>query len=98
MNPKLLIARAAAPMFNGLRGDTSTTRRFSFSPLLLEIGVSVEPFLVEPQQPAGLLVSNFALPQRCLDILPELIEQRPGVELDVIENFAHGVALNHGVE
>src|SRR5208282_2703110 len=26
--PKLLMARAAAPMFKGFRGETSTTRRF----------------------------------------------------------------------
>src|ERR1700741_850548 len=30
-NPKLLIARAAAPMFRGLREATSTTQRFALS-------------------------------------------------------------------
>ena len=60
--PKLLMARAAAPIFSGLRGDTSTTRRLSArnGQLLLQVRVAVQALFVEAQQPPGFFVADAA--------------------------------------
>src|SRR5262249_55507900 len=90
-------ARATAPMLSGLRGSTSTTRSRLFS-LLLEIGVSLQAFLVELQQASRLFVADSLFAYRKLYILAELIQHHLRVVFNVIKNLAHCVAFYYGFE
>jgi uncharacterized coiled-coil protein SlyX len=58
VNPKFAIARAAAPIFSGLRVDTSTTRRWSFQPVKDALMVT------QGTGAASLLVQAEGFPQR----------------------------------
>src|SRR5579885_3312497 len=49
-------------------------------PSLLQIRVPVQPLFVEPQQPARFFVTNLALAQRRLHIVPESLQQCARVE------------------
>src|SRR5215204_697740 len=52
---------------------------------LFEVGVALEPFLVELQEPLGFLVSDAAFAHGQLDVAAQLADQDLRVELDVIE-------------
>ena len=73
VNPKLLIARAAAPMFKGFRGATSTTRRLP-AHLLFQVSVTLQAFFVETSTGGQILHTRSAA--RVLPV-PRLCETRP---------------------
>ena len=73
--PKLLMARAAAPILSGLRGETRTIRSGSAN-LLLQVRVALQPVFVELQQTPGFLVAKTLLSHGALDVFAKLIEQR----------------------
>ncbi len=94
MKPKLLMARAAAPILSGLRGATSTIRKGS----LLEIRVSLQALFVELKETAGFFVADTLFSHSEFDVFAEGIQQRLRVVLDVVQHFANGVALDDGIE
>src|SRR5450759_616286 len=88
---------AAEPILaSGFRILASRARsaRRRDAPLLFEVGVSVQPILIESQQPPRFLVPDLAFAQRGLHVAPELLQQRLGVELHVVQHFPNGVALH----
>src|SRR6187402_1757656 len=70
----------------------------NYQPLTLKIRVSVKPVLVEAEELSSAFVANPAVADGRLHVGAELSEQHFRVELDVVQHFAHGVALNQGIE
>src|ERR1700733_11786120 len=91
------MARAAAPILSGFLGATRTTRRLLWK-LLFEVRVAVEALFVEFEQPPGFFVADLSVAQRHLDVPPKLLEQHLGIELDIIQHLAHGIAANDRIQ
>src|SRR5580692_8266354 len=98
--------RSANPIFSGLRGETRTTRSapglasacagaLAADRLLLEVRVTVQALFIELQQAPRFLVTDALLANRGFDIFAKLLEQRGRAELDIVEHFAHGGAVDH---
>ena len=63
-----------------------------------QIGVAVQAVFVEAKQLAGALVVDAAFAHRGLDVGAQLPEQHLGIELDVVQHLADGVALDQRIE
>src|SRR5437764_6873645 len=64
----------------------------------LQVGIALQAFFVEAEQLAGFLVGHAAFADGGFDILAQGGHEAVDVELDVVEDLTHGIALDHGVE
>src|SRR5262245_56495429 len=84
-------------------GGGGSSRNLSSRPAsalarLFQIGIALETFFVELEQATGLLVRDASFADGELDVVAQLAHQHLRIELDVVEDLAHGVPLDHGVE
>src|SRR5258708_38902660 len=84
-NPKLLMARAAAPMLRGLRGLTRTTRNRSSS------GWAVGTLIIAQVNPGALKLGTYLI------LLPLILVQAAGYRRPVRSERSAGLAFGSGV-
>src|SRR5262245_8216829 len=88
-------ARRASAMASPrtMRRPTRSWRDLSLAGIF-EIRVPVEPVFVETKEAAGFLEVDPSVADGGLDRVAELPDEHVGIELDVVEHFAHRVALD----
>ena len=67
------------------RRNENHAQRSQSEHLLLQVGVALQPFLVELQQPASLFIADALFAHGEFHVLAELVEQGAGIVLNVVK-------------